>query len=118
MLERYKANLINAGWTVEPGNSIAPQGQESSSDLKVLWVATKGRITLIMTTKWARVIKPKYRWAKTPMDYILRGHILVPGAVAEVCDLGIYRPGSMVAHEGAMTNEEREIRDLLAQTTP
>jgi hypothetical protein len=116
MLEKYKAKLINAGWNIEPGNSIAPSGQESSTDVKVLWVATKNKVTLIMTTQWARVIKLRSRWAKTPIDMIRNGHILVPGTIAEQCEPGLYSPGHMIPHEGAMTSEEREIRDLLEQS--
>lgn len=118
MLEKFKAKLIDAGWNLEPGNSVAPDTQVPTTDVKVLWVATKSGTTLILTSQWARVIKSKARWAKTPIDMVLRGHIMVPGIIGDQCERGVYTPGNMISHEGCSTAEEREIISFLEEAVP
>ena len=115
MIECYKAALSEAGWLIEPGDSVSPEAAEHAA-LKILWFARKGKVTLIMGDKGARVIRGN-AWSSTPLEVLLGKLILLPGDVSEASLTGVYRPGNLVPYEGSMTFEERELRLVLAQLT-
>lgn len=109
-LETYKKRLFDADWEVEPGGSLSPQ---PLTDLKILWMARKNGVLVIVSDKAVRVVRGSAH-CTTPIEVVQSGHLLVPGHIAEKYPVGsMYCPGDLVAHEGPMTDEERELKTLL-----
>ena len=112
MLEEYKSRLIEAGWSVEPGDSVLPAGVPHPG-LNVLWMARKNGVTLVVCSDSVRIIRGNAR-SSTPMALVLGGQLLLPGSISEryLSDT-VFQPGSLEPHEGPMAAEEAELRSLL-----
>jgi hypothetical protein len=108
-LDAYRDRLNDAGWMIEPGDSIQP-GQSAGD--KVLWMARKNGVTLIVGDKTVSVARGTTR-ASMPVDIVLNGHILLPGAMSEKYLAVRVGASDLIPHEGKMTDEELELRALL-----
>lgn len=108
MLDDFQNRLMDAGWSVEPGDSISPDPTPG----KVFWIARKNGCTVIVSDKGVSVARGSAR-SSTPLDVVKRGHILLPGALSERYLSAPVNRDDLVPHEGPMTAEEIELRALL-----